>query len=296
MRLHRLASKKLKSFPIIIVFGLFFVLLISQVFGATLFPQFSQSKSTVVTATVGTYHLTVNGYQSPYASIILKTQIGVFLASTTADANGYFSISNILINSSVLTYCFQAVDFKRIGLSEACITLDGPINSDITRTDIFLPPTIGLSKKQINAGQDAVIYGYSMPGATVYLYIEGEIVTLTADDTGFYTYTYKNVPEGVFRITTSAELNDKKSLDPTNEVILESLSVGQQITNTGKKAIENVKKAVPFNLLPFLLIALGFLVAIGFLLYKLKLRIWVIFIDFLRRRKKMHHDWFLDRW
>ncbi len=296
MRLHKLASKKLKSFPVIIVFGLFFILLISQVFGATLFPQFSQSKSTVVTATVGTFHLTVNGYQSPYASIILKTQNGVFLASTTADANGYFSISNILINSSVLTYCFQAVDFKRIGESEACITLEGPINSDITKNDIFLPPTIGLSKKQINAGQDAIIYGYSMPGATVYLYIEGEIVTLTADTTGFYTYTYKNVPEGIFRITTSAELNDKKSLDPTNEVVLESLSVGQQITNTGKKAVEKVKKVVPFNLLPFLLIALGFLVAIGFLLYKLKLRIWVIFIDFLRRRKKMHHDWFLDRW
>ncbi len=296
MRLHKLASKKLKSFPVIVVFGLFFILLIGQVFSATLFPQFSQSKSSVVTATVGTYHLSVTGYQSPYASIILKTQNGIFLASTTADANGYFSISNILINSSVLTYCFQAVDFKRIGESEACITLDGPINSDITRTDIFLPPTIGLSKKQINAGQDAIIYGYSMPGATVYLYIEGEVVTLTADITGFYTYTYKNVPEGVFRITTSAELNDKKSLDPTNEVVLESLSVGQQITNTGKKTIEKVKKAVPFNLLPFLLIALGFLVAIGFLLYKLKLRIWVIFIDFLRHRKKMHHDWFLDRW
>jgi len=296
MRLHKFASKKLKNFPIIIVFGLFFILLIGQVFGATLFPQFSQSKSSVVTATVGTYHLTVNGYQSPYASIVLKTQNGVFLASTTADANGYFSISNILINSSVLTYCFQAVDFKRIGESEACITLDGPINSDITKNDIFLPPTIGLSKKQINAGQDAIIYGYSMPGATVYLYIEGEVVTLTADTTGFYSYTYKNVPEGIFRITTSAELNDKKSLDPTNEVVLESLSVGQQITNEGKKTIGKVKKAVPFNLLPFLLIALGFLVAIGFLLYKLKLRIWVIFIDFLRRKKKMHHDWFLDKW
>ncbi len=296
MKLRKLASKKLKNLPVIVVFSVFFILLIGQVFGATLFPQFSQSKSTVVTATVGTYHLTVSGYQSPYASIILKTQNGVFLASTTADSNGYFSISNILINSSVLTYCFQAVDFKRIGESDACITLDGPISSDVTKNNIFLPPTIGLSKKQINAGQNAIIYGYSMPGATVYLYIEGKIVTLLADSTGFYTYTYKNVPEGTFRITTSAELNGDKSLDPTNDVVLESLSVGQQITNEGKKTIEKVKKAVPFNLLPFFLIALGFLVAIGFLLYKLKFRIWVIFIDFLRRRKKMHHDWFLDRW
>lgn len=296
MNYRQLTRKKLRNFPVVLVFVCFFVLLIGQVFGATLFPQFSKSKSSVVTATVGTYHLSVTGYQSRYASIILKTENGTFLASTTADSNGYFSISNTLINSSVFTYCFQAVDFKRIGISEACITLDGPITGDVTKNDIFLPPTIGLSKKQINAGQDAIIYGYSMPGATVYLYIEGKVVTVTADIAGYYTYAYKNVPEGIFRITTTATLNDKKSLVPTNQVILESLSVAQQITNTGKKTIQNVKKVVPFNLLPFLLIALGFLVAIGLLLYKLRLRIWVIFIDFLRRRKKMHHDWFLDRW
>lgn len=296
MNYRQLTRKKLRNFPVVLVFVCFFVLLIGQVFGATLFPQFAKSKSSVVTATVGTYHLSVTGYQSPYASIILKTENGTFLASTTADSNGYFSISNTLINSSVFTYCFQAVDFKRIGESDACVTLAGPLTSDITKTDIFLPPTIGLSKKQINAGQDAIIYGYSMPGATVYLYIEGKVVTVTSDTAGFYTYAYKNVPEGIFRITTTATLNDKKSLVPTNQVILESLSVAQQITNTGKKTIQNVKKVVPFNLLPFLLIALGFLVAIGLLLYKLRLRIWVIFIDFLRRRKKMHHDWFLDRW
>jgi len=285
-----------KNLSVIVVFVTFFALLLGQVMAVTLFPQFAKSKGTVVSATVGTYHLSVTGYQSPYASIILKTQNGIFLASTTADSKGYFSISNILINSSVLTYCFQAVDFKRIGESDACITLAGPITSDITKNNIFLPPTIGLSKKQINAGQDAVIYGYSMPGATVYLNIEGKVLTLTADATGYYTYIYKNVPEGVFRISTTASFNDVNSLAPTNNVILEALSPIQQITNIGKKVVQKTKKVVPFNLLPFFLIALGFLIAIGFLLYKLRLRIWVIFIDFLRRRKKMHHDWFLDKW
>lgn len=289
-------KKRTSKISIFFICLSFVLVLASRLQAVTLFPKFSQSKDTVVKATVGQFHISITGYQSPYASIILKTQSGTFLASTTADAQGYFSISNILINSAVLQYCFQAIDFKRIGESDACITVSGEITKDITYSDVFLPPTIGLSKKQINAGQDGIIFGYSMPGATVYLDIEGKIITVTADETGFYTYTYKSVPEGVFRISATAQLSDKKSLAPINEVVLESLSVPQQITNTGKKVIEKVSKKVPFDLLPFLLVALVFLVAIGVLLYKLRLGIWVIFIDFLRRRKKMHHDWFLDRW
>jgi hypothetical protein len=288
--------KKLKNMKILVVCITLFLLATNRLYAVTSFPAFSKSGDSVVTATVGSFHLSVTGYQSPYASIILKTQNGTFLASTTADSKGYFSISNTLINTSVLTYCFQAVDFKRIGESEACITLDGPITQDVTYNNIFLPPTIALSKKQINAGQDAIIFGYSMPGATVDLTIEGKVITVTADATGYYTYTYSKVPEGVFRISATAQLSGEKSLKPTNEVVLESLSIPQQITNNGNKVVEEVKKKVPFNFLPFLLIALAFLIAIGILLYKLRLRLWVIFIDFLRRRKKMHHDWFLDKW
>ncbi len=289
-------SKFMYRLQALIVIGGLLLILVNQLQAVTLFPNFSQSKSTVVTATVGQFHLSVSGFQSPYASIILKTDTGIFLGSTTADSKGYFSISNILINSSVLRYCFQAVDFKRIGESDACIDIAGPINGDVSKTDIFLPPTIGLSKKQISAGQNAIIYGYSMPGATVYLDIEGKVITITADDSGFYTYTYAKVPSGIFHISATASLADTKSLTPTNDVVLESLSVPQEITNGGKKVVEQIKKKVPFNLLPFLLIALALLVAIGILLYKLRLHFWMIFIDFLRRRKRMHHDWFLDRW
>ncbi len=289
-------KKHIKRIQVIAICVIFALVLSVRLQAVTLYPKFSKSGDSVVTATVGQFHITVSGYQSPYASIILKTQNGTFLASTTADAKGYFSISNILINSSNLQYCFQAVDFKRIGESDSCITITGTINKDLTYSDIFLPPTIGLSKKQINAGQDGVIFGYSMPGATVSLDIEGKIVTVTADSTGYYTYTYKNVPEGVFRISASAELSSKKSLAPTNDVVLESLSVPQQITETGKKVVQKIEKKVPFDFFPFLLIALAFLVAIGILLYKLRFKVWVIFIDFIRRRKKMHHDWFLDRW
>lgn len=292
--LKKSLTKKLGVFLICAVFAL---TLANRLQALTTFPQFSQSKGSVVTATVGQYHISISGYQSPYASIILKTQNGTFLASTTADSKGYFSISNILINSAVLEYCFQAVDFKRIGESDSCISVEGgPITKDLTYTNVFLPPTIGLSKKQITVGQDGIIFGYTMPGATVYIDIEGKVITVTADDSGYYTYIYKSVPEGVFRISSSATFSGQKSLTPTNDVVLESVSVTQQITNEGKKVVEKITKKTPFNLLPFILLALALLVAIGILLYKLRVHMWVVFIDFLRRRKKMHHDWFLDRW
>lgn len=258
--------------------------------------QFSQYKGVSIGASVGSSSLTISGYQSPYASIILKTKNDVFLASTTADANGYFSISNVLINSSELTYCFLATDFKRIGISESCITFEGGIAGDVTKSDIFLPPTIALSKKVIQAGQDASIFGYTMPGAIVSISIDGKIVTVTADATGYYTYLYENVPQGTFTISSTATFANNPSLEPTNNVILDSRSVTQLIQEEGEKVVEQVRKTLPFNVWPFFLLALALLTAIGVLLYKLRFRPWVIFVDFLRRRKKMHHDWFLDWW
>lgn len=258
--------------------------------------NFSQSGSVTIGAKIGSSSLTLSGFQSPYASIVLKTSTGIFLASTTADANGYFSISNVPINSTELTYCFLVADFKRVGVSESCITLDGPITGDVTKDNIFLPPTIAISKEVINAGQNASIFGYTMPGAIVTLNIGGKIVNVTADDTGFYTYEYKNVPAGKITITATATFDGTGSLEPKNSVTLQALTTTQLVQEGGKKVIEKVEKAIPFNFLPFILLALLLLAIIGFLLYKLKIRPWVIFVDFMRRRKKMHHDWFLDWW
>lgn len=256
----------------------------------------SINKENVVNATVEGIYLSITGFQSPYASIILTTQNGQFLASTTADSKAYFTISNILINSTLSEVCLQAVDFKRLGESYSCINISSLITKDLVYQNIFLPPTIGLSKKKINAGQNAVIFGYTMPNGTVYLTIEDKIITLKADENGYYQYIYENVKAGVYRLSATGELNGAKSLTPMRGATLEALSLPAQVTTTAQKVTEEVKKKLPIDLALLLLIGLIFLTAIGILLYKLRLRLWVIFIDFLRRRKKMHHDWFLDFW
>jgi hypothetical protein len=225
----------------------------------------------------------------------LTTKNGVFLRSTVADSKGYFTITDVLVTDTTYGFCLQAIDFKRIGESDACIDFKGPLTSDVTYSNIFLPPTIGLSKKVINAGQDALIYGYSMPNATVSLTIEGKTITLTTDSSGFYQYTYKNVPAGVYRFTATGELDGKKSLPPTNNAVLEVLSLPKQLEQETTNITQNVTNTIPQDIVFFAFLALLLLIAIGILLYKLRLRIWVTFIDFLRRKPKMHHDWFLDK-
>lgn len=254
------------------------------------------SKENVVNATVEGFYLSISGYQSPYASLVITTQNGQFIASTTADSKGYFTISKVLVNDTISGFCLQAVDFKRLGESYSCINISSEVTKDLVYNDIFLPPTIGLSKKQINAGQNAVIFGYTMPNGTVYLTIEDKIITLTADATGYYQYTYENVKAGVYRLSAAGELNGLKSLTPLKGATLEALSLPAQITTTAADITQAVKKKFPLDLALLFLIGLIFLTAIGILLYKLRFRLWVIFIDFLKRRKKMHHDWFLDFW
>jgi hypothetical protein len=135
-----------------------------------------------------------------------------------------------------------------------------------------------------------------MPNGTVYLTIEDKIITLTADQTGYYQYTYENVKAGVYRLSATGELNGVKSLTPMKGATLEALSLPAQAAATAKNIAQEAKKKFPVDLALLLLIGFIFLTAIGILLYKLRIRVWVIFIDFLRRRKKMHHDWFLDFW
>ncbi len=260
----------------------------------TLFPSKAQSKPIDIVATVGRFYLSIQGYQSPYASIVMTTQSGIFMRSAVADSKGYFTISDILITDTFSGFCLTAIDFKRIGQSDACIDIDEEITGNITRNDIFLPPTIGLSKKQINAGQNALIYGYTMPNADVALLIDGKPVSLKADATGYYAYEFKNVPAGTYTFTASATLEGKESLPPLHEVSLEALSIPSQITNTVKETGENLAKKYRLDLVFLGLLALILLIIIGLLLYKLRVRLMIIIIDKFRHRHKMHHDWFLD--
>lgn len=257
-----------------------------------LFPEFSESGSAVVTATVGDNFLDVNGYQSPNASIVITTKSGIFLQSTTADGNGYFSMTNILITDNFPGFCFTAIDFERLGESESCVDIEETITENQTYSDIFLPPTIGLSKRLISAGEDAQIFGYSMPHAQVDIEFEGESVTMQADETGYYEYIYEDVPAGTYAFASYGKLDGVDSLDPLNTAVLEAITLAEQVRQDITGFIEDTEKKFPgaIILLSLLLLLFALLLA---LLWKTKPQIFYGFFDMFKKRYPMHHDYFL---
>lgn len=276
------------SFILFIIFFLFFKT--SSSFAQTIFfPEKAQSGSSSVSATVGEHHLSVEGYQSPNASIVIQTTSGIFLDSTTADGNGYFTITNLLITENFPGFCFTAIDFRRIGESESCVDIDEIVTEDKTYSDIFLPPTIGLSRKLISVGEDAQIFGYTMPNARVDINFENETITMQADDVGYYEYVFEDAHAGVYAFSSKAVLGESSSLEPRNKAILEVVTLQDQVRDGVTGFIEDVEKKFPgaILLISLLLLLLALLIA---LILKTKPK---FIFDFFKKKHPMHHDYFL---
>ncbi|RJP45882.1 MAG: carboxypeptidase regulatory-like domain-containing protein [Armatimonadetes bacterium] len=283
----------------IILFFLFLVLilqsLVSQANAYTPKGKFETS----ITATVGGVYLSLTGYASPLSSVILTSQ-GILLDSTVADDTGFFSFIQIPIKPGFSQFCLNAVDFKRIGESETCInTVPAKEKESIELKDIFLPPTIGLSKKIAKAGEEVNIYGYTRPGATVTININStQSVTVQADETGFYSYTLKNVKAGKYTLFANAIYEKRPSLQPQKPATLEVLSKIEEIKKGGeeiaKKFSDKLKDAFSNNLLWFGLFCLFLFLLILFLLFKLKPEWKDKIAQKIKRKHKMHHDWFLE--
>lgn len=258
----------------------------------TLFPDKAQSGSAVVTATVGQFYLSIEGYQSPNASVVIQTLSEIFLNSTTADGNGYFIIPNTLITDDFPGFCFVAIDFRRIGESHSCVEIENVITENQVYSDIFLPPTIGLSRRLITAGEDAQVYGYSMPFAQVDIDFDGEIITMQADETGYYEYIFEDAPAGVYTFSSRAKLSGVDSLEPRNKAVLEVVTIQDQIRDDITGFIEDIEQRFPGAILLFSLLILLIALLIALLL-KTKPKFLYAFFDFFKKRYPMHHDYFL---
>ena len=175
-----------------------------------------------IEASVGQFYLNVSGYISPFASLVL-TSNGNFYQSTTADSQGNFSFSQVLISVGFSSFCIDAIDFKRIGESYTCFTVP-PATASVTMKDIFLPPTLKLSRTQVNEGGSATAFGYTMPGAKVTLHINNQTLTTYADPSGYYEFTLNYLKAGDYSLYTTANYQQKESLAPSRKLKLESLS------------------------------------------------------------------------
>ena len=190
--------------PILLLLAAAFVSMPRSVFSQNIVLPMAKHAVTVE-ATIGQFLFNISGQISPNASIVLIID-GVTARATVADVNGYFSISGVLIKEGFSHFCLDAIDFKRLGESYTCFDIP-PAQQSVTMKDIFLPPTLGLSRNVIAEGASVTAYGYSMPGALVTLYLSnGKVLTTYADKTGYYQFVIKDLKAGTYNLYTKATL------------------------------------------------------------------------------------------
>lgn len=260
------------------------------------------SRSSTVQAKVGEFYLDASGYQSPFAAITMTLPDGTLMRSTVADSNGNFYLSQVLIRAGFTGFCLTAVDLNNVGDSEVCFEVPAA-NANIIKSNLFLPPTFGLAKKEVNVGSEAVIYGYSMPFANITIYLSGnQQLTATANSSGYYEIKTQTLPAGVYQLYAMANYQSKDSLQPTKTKELRILTLGEQYKNLWKEFWKRVRDFLTSLGLGPLWIAIPILILIIILLLKLypdkftyltESRLYSTVYNFFHKKKKLHHAWFI---
>jgi|GEM_PF-992494 len=300
-RYFRLKCKEQRMLKLVLRQVLFIILSVALL---TLIKPIASAKtleipkpSITVSAHVGEFRLNINGKASPFASVVL-TSDGIFYRSTTADGNGIWEIDDISINKGFSKFCLEHIDFRNLGSSTSCFNVS-PAKEDITKRDIFLPPTIALQRSTITAGGSAIVFGYTMPNAKVTIHIkDGGTYEVTSDEHGYYEYTIKDMPAGKYELFATAVFNGKPSETPTTTITLTALTWWQMLIQWIKDVFRWFWDIITgFGLGPlwFILPLIPFLI---FLIVKLWPERFTFVYDseiyvFFHPRKKLHHAWFV---
>ena len=306
-----------KILPVLIVVLVFIVS-----FSKTYSHSLREPTQTRVSAMVGQFSLSVSGYISPYASIVLTMLNGTLLRSTVADGAGDFSISQVLIQKGFSGFCLEAIDFKRIGQSTTCFNI-APATSSIVMKNLFLPPTLGLYRNKIAVGSTAIAFGYTMPDAKAMLHLSNgslarghssivtqamadmtnskteKVLTVASDGSGFYRFNINGVQAGVYNLYSRAEYKHKLSLSPSKAIELTALSWLDQIIEFIKNLWNKIIGFITSVGLGPLWIGLPIIILIIILILKLWPEKFTIIYEnklltfFSRKTKRLHHWWWV---
>lgn len=291
-------KNKFKLGTITIIFSIFFAFF--NVYFSYASTEVYPGEFTNVSAKVGQYYLNLSGFIAPYASVVLVNN-GNILRSVVADQRGYFYFTGVLIDKGFSNFCLDAVDVKRLGESYTCLTVN-PATSSITQNSIFLPPTFGVERDQINVGSNVIVWGYSMPLAQVKVYLsDGRFVNVTADSTGFYQTKFKIDKTGSYEFFADAFYKNQKSLTPSRKSSFLALSSIQQLQNKTASWFNKLINFILQNPFGVVLVILPILILIIILLKKLR-PAWFRWFDESEqrlfalipfRKRKLHHAWFI---
>lgn len=306
------------KFKILFLFFTFSVLCFMFAFApmaqAQIQPPFGGGLGSRVSGSVGEYYLTLTGYTSPFASVSLYID-NIFIRGTVANEKGDFSISQVLIKLDLAKFCLKTADAKHLGESESCISIPAAQGS-LEKNEIFLPPTLALSKNQIPQNSAAIAYGYTRPGAEVTLFLDnGKKFIKTADAIGYFEFSLNGFKAGKYTMFATAKYNNVEAIGPSKKIELNVLSTtGQAVAKIGN-FWDWLWKLLSSWGLGILWLAIPIIILIIILILKLlprRLHLvprfkWSLpfrttgifynptltrFFDLLRHRKKhLHHEW-----
>ena len=177
-----------------------------------------------LSATVGQGIFTIEGYSSPHALIFLTSSQGNLSPQTVkADKNGYFIFKNVLLPANPGELWFQARDQK--GNFTTPLAIAQPPREVEKIKDVFLPPTFSQTKGQIITGENAFLWGYSLPDATTEIYLfktpqrkwwqafigrpafafEPLKIEIKTDQNGYFEVNLPNTARGRYQIFASSQ-------------------------------------------------------------------------------------------
>ncbi len=117
-------------------------------------------------------------YPNSMVNILLD---GKLKGSVQADTNADFQYSSTEITPGTATFGFTAKDANGVESITTSVVFDVAQSAVSTVANVFFPPTIAVSERQIPKGDPLTVSGYSVPQATVSSEIGGgEKTTLSA--------------------------------------------------------------------------------------------------------------------
>lgn len=144
--------------------------------GATLGSISSETQTRVV--------LRGKAYPNSVVNVLVD---GKVKGTALADSNADFQFTSTEITPGTATFGFTAKDAKGVESLTTSVVFDVAQSAVSTVANIFFPPTIAVSERQVPQGDPLTVSGYSVPKATVSSDIGGgadTTLTATADDTG----------------------------------------------------------------------------------------------------------------
>jgi len=126
--------------------------------------------STKVSAVIGEKYLTLTGWSSPGARVVLSSSAGNLFQQTTADQTGFFVFQYVFLPERTGELSLIAQD--REGLTSLPLFLpEPPSDYNVFIENILMPPTISLANGEVLPNETAQAAGRSFPQSRVLVYL-----------------------------------------------------------------------------------------------------------------------------